>query len=39
MSETRTTLSRRHVLLQFGASLVQEIECVDGVWTAVCERS
>jgi class 3 adenylate cyclase len=26
-------------LLQFGASLVQEIECVDGVWTAVCERS
>ena len=26
-------------LLQFGASMVQEIECVDGVWTAVCERS
>ena len=26
-------------LLQFGASLVQQIECVDGVWTAVCERS
>jgi class 3 adenylate cyclase len=26
-------------LLQFGAALVQEIECVDGVWTAVCERS
>ena len=25
-------------LLQFGASLVQEIECVDGVWTAVCEQ-
>ena len=26
-------------LQQFGASVVQEIECVDGVWTAVCERS
>jgi hypothetical protein len=26
-------------LMQFGASLVQEVECVDGVWTAVCERS
>jgi class 3 adenylate cyclase len=26
-------------LLQFGASMVQEIECVDGVWTAVCERN
>lgn len=26
-------------LQQFGASMVQEIECVDGVWTAVCERS
>ena len=26
-------------LLQFGAALVQDIECVDGVWTAVCERS
>ena len=25
-------------LLQFGASMVQDIECVDGVWTAVCER-
>jgi len=25
-------------LLQFGAALVQEIECVDGVWTAVCEQ-
>ncbi len=26
-------------LQQFGASMVQEIECVDGVWTAVCERN
>jgi len=26
-------------LLQFGGSLVEQIECVDGVWTAVCERS
>jgi len=24
-------------LLQFGARLEQELECVDGVWTAVCE--
>lgn len=24
-------------LLEFGAKLVQEPECVDGVWTAVCE--
>jgi class 3 adenylate cyclase len=26
-------------LQQFGAAMVQEIECVDGVWTAVCERN
>jgi hypothetical protein len=25
-------------LMQFGASLLQEVECVDGVWTAVCEK-
>lgn len=25
-------------LMQFGAAMVQEPECVDGVWTAVCER-
>jgi hypothetical protein len=24
-------------LLQFGARLAQDIECIDGVWTAVCE--
>jgi hypothetical protein len=24
-------------LLQYGARLEQEIECIDGVWTAVCE--
>jgi class 3 adenylate cyclase len=24
-------------LLQYGARLAQEIECIDGVWTAVCE--
>ena len=26
-------------LVQFGARIVQDIECVDGVWTAVCEKS
>ena len=25
-------------LMQFGAAMVQEPECVDGLWTAVCER-
>ena len=25
-------------LLQFGAALVQELDCVDGVWTAICEK-
>jgi hypothetical protein len=24
-------------LLQYGARLEQELECIDGVWTAVCE--
>ncbi|MGQ0547063.1 MAG: adenylate/guanylate cyclase domain-containing protein [Betaproteobacteria bacterium] len=26
-------------LQQFGARLVQDLECVDGVWSAVCERT
>jgi hypothetical protein len=26
-------------LVQYGARVLQEPECVDGVWTAVCERS
>ena len=25
-------------LMQFGAAMVTEPECVDGVWTAICER-
>jgi hypothetical protein len=25
-------------LQQFGAALVQDLECADGVWTAVCEK-
>ena len=25
-------------LTQFGAAVVQDLECVDGVWTAICEK-
>ena len=25
-------------LTQFGAAIVQDLECVDGVWTAICEK-
>lgn len=25
-------------LVQFGGSLLTEVECIDGLWTAVCEE-
>jgi class 3 adenylate cyclase len=31
--------ARVRELLQYGARLAQEIECIDGVWTAVCESA